>query len=60
MRRSFCHSNKTKIMLGLVLSETNMASNASDVEISSSLDQDEEPLAELTDEELHMLVEENT
>jgi len=37
-----------------------MASNASDVEISSSLDQDEEPLAELTDEELHMLVEENT
>lgn len=37
-----------------------MASNASDIEISSSLDQDEEPLGELTEEELHMLVEENT
>ncbi len=34
-----------------------MASYSSDVEISSSLDQDEEPLAELADEELHTLVE---
>lgn len=37
-----------------------MASYASDIEGSSSLDQDEEPLGELTDEELHLLVEENT
>lgn len=30
----------------------------SDVEVSSSLDHDEEPLAELTDEELYSLVQE--
>ena len=30
----------------------------SDVDVSSSLDHDEEPLAELTDEELYSLVQE--
>eukprot|EP00794_Sanderia_malayensis_P019227 gene19227-21154_t len=34
-----------------------MTSYTSDAELSSSADQDEEPLAELTDEELHTLVE---
>ena len=39
-----------------VRSEFNMA--MSDVDVSSSLDHDEEPLAELTDEELYNLVQE--
>ena len=31
----------------------------SDVDVSSSLDHDEEPLAELSDEELYNIVQEN-
>ena len=52
LRASYCHGNhqcsqQRKIKMAL-----------SDVDVSSSLDHDEEPLAELTDEELYNLVQE--
>lgn len=41
-----------------VHSERKIKMAMSDVDVSSSLDHDEEPLAELTDEELYNLVQE--
>jgi len=44
-----CHGNSKHRKIKMAMS---------DVEVSSSLDHDEEPLAELTDEELYSLVQE--
>ena len=48
---SYCHGNHR-------CSQQKSKMALSDVDVSSSLDHDEEPLAELTDEELYNLVQE--